>query len=203
MRPELSAESPRRSGGLGAGSADTTAARHQRAFGGVQRPDDLRGHARERSEGACARLVHLSLNARRDVGAAPAPRQRGTAPPPRRPTSTGQRRRSPHHLRGADRVRLLTVGVGRPPQRDPAAARLPCPEVHLAETSAPALPPGWATPARRDLLPTRTVRPTPLATCPLDRHRRRSAPTRHSGPGRDSHVPQPPAGGGLRLRAPP
>jgi hypothetical protein len=126
-----------------------------------QRSDDLRGQAPERSEGAGPRLVNRSLNARRDVQTSTTPRDsadRRRRVVGRRPPGgdDGVCALSP----GCGPVRLLTVGVGRPPQRDPAAKHLPCPEVHLAETSAPAPPPGWGdVRARRYLLPTRTVRP--------------------------------------------
>jgi hypothetical protein len=154
-----------------------------------QRSDDLRGQAPERSEGAGPRLVHRSLNARRDLRGSshPATARNGAAASPNDVHRAETTESAPPP--GCGPVRLLTVGVGRPPQRDPTAKRLPCPEVRLAETSAPAPPPGLATSARRDLLPTRTVRPATPATCPLDRHHVASAPSRHAGPGWDTQVP--------------
>lgn len=106
-----------RSGVAQSEEAPITAPRRRRAFGGVQRADDLRGHPPERLEGACPRLVHVPLNAARE---------RWKSHPDR-----AKRARATRLARVADRVRrrlflavavsgaLLHAGVDRAIVREP------------------------------------------------------------------------------------
>jgi hypothetical protein len=146
------------------------AARPLGAFGSGQRPDELR--AGQPDEGGVVGPSDPSDVERepRRPDHHPTPRQRGAAPPLRRPTSTGRRRRSLRHRRGADRVRLLTVGVGRPPSGTAPRSTSPVRTSTRRRRRRQHHLRGGRRPSRRYLLPTRTVRPTPFATCPLDRH---------------------------------